>query len=131
MKVRKELTVALENKPGALGHLCSCLAEKKINILALSVHESAEVGIVRLVVDQPAEATKLLRAGRPLTVNSTDVLELAAPNKPGVLAAIAWKLGAKKINIEYVYGTTARGGKAGIILKASNLKKAAKALKGF
>ena len=131
MKVRKEITVALENKPGALGHLCCCLAEQKINVLAISVHESAEVGIVRMVVDKPAAAAKMISGCCPMTMNVTDVLELAAPNKPGVLATLAWKLAKRKINIEYVYGSAARGGKASIILQASNLKKAAKALRGM
>jgi len=131
MKVRKELTVALENKPGVLGHLCCCLARKKINILAVSVHESAEVGIVRMVVDKPDAAAKMIKECCPMTMNVTEVLELAAPNKPGVLAAIAGKLGKKKINIEYVYGSATGGGRAAIILKASNLKKAAKALRGM
>ncbi len=131
MKVRKELTVALENKPGALGHLCCCLAERKINILAISVHESAEVGIVRMVVDKPEKAAKMIAECCPMTMNVTDVLELSAPNKPGVMAAIAGKLGKRKINIEYVYGSATGGGRAAIVLKASDLKKAAKALKGF
>ncbi len=131
MKVRKELTVALENRPGALGWLCESLAAKKVNVLAISVHESAEVGIVRLVVDKPALAEQVVSAGRQLTLNSADVLELSAPNKPGVLAGIARKLGAKKINIDYVYGTAVGGKKAAIILKTTDLRRAARALKGF
>jgi hypothetical protein len=131
MKVRKELTVALENRPGALGRLCASLAGRKVNILAISVHESAEVGIVRLVVDKTAAAEQIIGMGRPLTINSASVLELTAPNKPGILADIARRLGANKVNIDYVYGSALGGGKASIILKTSEPKKAAKLLKGF
>jgi len=129
--VRKEITVALENKPGVLGCLCKCLAQKKVNVLAISVHESANVGIVRFVADKPAVATRILCGCCPLTMSTCEVLELRAPNKPGVLAGIASKLGKKKINIDYVYGSAARGGKAALILKPSNLKKAMKLLRGM
>jgi hypothetical protein len=131
MKVRKEITVALENKPGALGHLCCCLADRKINILAVSVHESAEVGIVRMVLDKPAAAVKLISQCCPMTMNVCEVLELSAPNKPGVLARIASKLGKRKVNIEYIYGSVRGKGRAAIILKASNAKKAQRLLRGM
>ncbi len=131
MKVRKEITVALQNRPGALGGLTAWLGKKKVNILAISVHESAEVGIVRMVVDKPSVAVKMISECCPMTLNVCDVLELRAPNRPGILGEIAAKLGRRKINIEYVYGSAAGGKKAAIILQASNLKKAAKALRGM
>lgn len=131
MKVRKEITVALENKPGVLGHLCKCLGEKGINVLAISVVESANVGIVRMVVNKPEAAADMICECCPVTMSVCEVLQLAAPNKPGVLAAIASKLGKRKINIDYIYGSAMGKGRASIILKPSDLKKAAKALKGF
>jgi hypothetical protein len=131
MKVRKEITVALENKPGVLGHLCCCLAEKKVNILAVSVHESAGVGIVRLVVDKPSVVTKMLSQCCPVTVSTCDVLELRAANRPGMLAAVASKLGKRRINIDYVYGSASGGGKAAIILKPSNITNARRLLRGL
>lgn len=130
MKVRKEITVALENAPGRLGHLCECIAGKKVNILAISVVESANMGIVRMVVDKPAAALEMLE-GCPLTVNVEEVLELSAPNKPGVLATIARKLGKKRVNIEYIYGSVTGRGKATIILKPSSIKRAKPLLRGM
>jgi len=57
-----------------------------------------------------------------VTMSVCEVLQLAAPNKPGVLAAIASKLGKRKINIDYVYGSAMGKGRAVIILKPSDLK---------
>jgi len=131
MKVRKEITVALENAPGRLGHLCGCLAAKKINIIAISVVESANMGLVRLVVDKPAAATKMIRDCCPMTMSTEDVLELSAPNKPGVLAKLSAKLGKKRVNIDYVYGTAAGRGKTNLILKPSSIKKAMPLLRGM
>jgi hypothetical protein len=129
MKVRKEITVALENAPGRLGHLCECLAAKKINILAISVVETANVGLVRMVVDKPAVAVKMIGECCPVTMSTSNVLELSAPNKPGTLAGIASRLGKKHINIDYIYGSASRGGKAAIILRPSNLKQAMRLLR--
>jgi hypothetical protein len=131
MKVRKEITVALENRPGALGCLCESLAEKKVNILAISVVETANVGLVRMVVDKPDAAVKMIGECCPMTVSTTDVLQLSAPNRPGALACIASRLGKKRINVDYVYGSAARGGKAAIILRPSNIKKAMRLLRGM
>ena len=131
MKVRKEITVALENAPGRLGHLCGCLAERKINILAISVVESANMGLVRMVVDKPAAAIKMIRECCPMTLNVCEVLELSAPNKPGILAKIAARLGKKRVNIEYIYGSVAGRGKATIILKPSSIKRAKPLLRGM
>jgi len=128
MKVRKEITVALENTPGRLAHLTKCLADRKVNILAISVVESADMGLVRMVVDKPAEAMKML-SGCPMTVATGDVLEVSAPNKPGAIAGLAARLGKKRINIEYLYGTTVGKGKANIIIKVKNVKAAQKALR--
>ena len=130
MKVQKEITVALENAPGRLGHLCACLAAKKINIIAISVVESANMGLVRMVVDKTAVALKMLK-DYPLTTSVEEVLELSAPNKPGVLAKLSAKLGKKRVNIEYVYGTAAGRGKTNLILKPSSIKRAKPLLRGM
>jgi hypothetical protein len=131
MKVRKELTVALENAPGRLGHLCACIAEQKANILAVSVVESANMGLVRLVVDKPAKVLKMIEECCPMTVSVTEVLEISAPNKPGVLAKIAAKLGKKRVNVEYIYGSVSGRGKAKLILKPSSIKRAKPLLRGM
>ena len=129
MKVRKEITVALENAPGRLAHLSKCLADRKVNILAISVLESTDMGLVRMVVDKPAVALKMLTGGCPMTTTVTDVLEVTAPNKVGALADLAAKLARKRINVDYLYGSTVTRGRASIIVKVKNLKAARKALR--
>jgi len=128
MERTKQLSVSLENKPGRLAHLCRCLADRKINIIALSVSETSEQSLVRLVVDKPEEAVRMLKE-RPLTFSQTDVLLLEVPNRMGIVAEIAEKLSEKKMNINFVYGSTGRGrGKTFLVLGASNLRGAEGAL---
>ena len=124
----KQLSVSLENKPGRLAHVCRCLADRKVNIIALSVLETSEQGILRLVVDNPDEAAKMLK-GCPMTVSKRDVLLVELPNKVGVLATMAEKLAAKGINIAFVYGSTGKTrGTTYIVLATSNLTAAKKIL---
>ena len=127
-KSTKQLSVSLENRPGRLAHVCRCLADRKINIIALSVLETSEQGILRLVVDKPDEAAKMLK-GCPMTFSKKDVLLVELPNKVGVMASLAEKLAAKGINITFVYGSTGAGrGTTYVVLAASNLAAAKRIL---
>ncbi len=127
-KRTKQLSVSLENRPGRLAHVCRCLADRKVNIIALSVLETSEQGIVRLIVDKPDEAAKMLK-GCPMTVTKKDVLLVELPNKVGVMATVAEKLSAKGINITFVYGSTGKGrSNTYIVIGASNLAATQKAL---
>jgi len=128
MKERAEITVARENEPGRLAHLTQCLAEQKVNILAISVLESTDMGMVRMVVDKPPVALKMLVECCPMTITACEVLEVRLPNKPGALAGIATKLAKKRVNIDYLYGSTTGKGKASVIVKAKNIKAVRKAL---
>ncbi len=124
----KQLSVSLENRPGRVAHVCRCLADRKINIIALSVLETSEQGILRLVVDKPDEASKVLK-GCPMTFTKKEVLLVELPNKVGVMATLAEKLSAKGINITFVYGSTGTGrGITYIVLAASNLAAAKRIL---
>jgi hypothetical protein len=131
MKVRREITLALENVPGQLAHVCECLAQRKVNITAISAVETANIGLVRMVVDKPAVAIKMLKECCPITVSTCDVLELSMPNKPGALLAVARRLARKKINIVYLYGTATGQLRTGIIVRPSDMKKATRLLKGM
>jgi hypothetical protein len=124
----KQLAISLENRPGRLAHVCGCLAEAKINIIALSVLETSEQGILRLVVDKPDEAAKVLKKC-PMTVTRKEVLLVELPNKVGVMATVAQKLAAKGINITFVYGSTGKTrGITYVVLSASNLAAAKRIL---
>ena len=106
MRVGKQLAVFLENKPGALARLCEALAEKKINLLAVTVSDTVDHAVVRMVVDRPTEALHALGEAGMLVVES-DVLLIEVPNKPGGLAELAKRLSESDVNIEYAYCTSA------------------------
>ena len=128
--VKKQIVIGLENRPGRLAHVTRCLAEWKVNILAISVADTADLGIVRLIVDKPGVATKNFKESCPFTISERDVVVVELPNKPGELAQVAKKLAAKRINIDYIYGTASKKGVVTLVLAVNNARSAAKALRG-
>ena len=130
MRTAKQISVCLENKPGRLAGLCKCLAQTKINIIAISVAETTEQGVVRMVVDKPAAALKAIAECGPMTCAQMDVLLVDLPNKVGVLAELAARLASKRINVNFVYGSTGEGrGKTNIVVGTPNIKSAARAIR--
>jgi hypothetical protein len=127
MPVIKQLSVFLENKPGVLGRLCDSFADEKINILGMSVSDTVDHAVVRLVTNNANKARAILEDAGVLVVE-TDVLALTLPDRPGQLADVARKLAKAKVNIEYAYGTTDKSGGI-LILRVSDTKKAQKILK--
>jgi hypothetical protein len=122
MPVKKQISVVIENRVGALARVSVALTKKKVNILGLSVHELPDFGILRIVVDSPARARKVLTREK-LIFSATDVLAIEMPNQPGGLAKIATKLTRAGININYMYACAA-GDKALGIFKVSETSKA-------
>jgi len=102
MKI-KQLSVFLENRSGRLYELCELLGRNKINIKALTIAESPEFGIVRLVVDKIEKAIELLKANS-FTANITDIVAVEVGDQPGGLAGILKVLNGAGVNIEYMYG---------------------------
>ncbi len=102
MAIRTELTVRVQNIPGALGRLCQVLADERVNILALSLEPT---GALHLLVDNPVHAAGVLR-DRHYHVSERDVLYTVTPNGPGALARIAAMLAAEGVNLEYAFVTT-------------------------
>lgn len=105
MEVVKQLAVFVQNKPGALARMCQALAKEDINLLALTVADTVDHSVVRIVVDRPDDALLLLRSSAMHVVES-EVLVLELPNRPGALAEVAKRLADERINIEYAYCTT-------------------------
>ena len=125
----KQLSVFLANKPGVLAKLCDSLAEQDINIMAISVSDTVDHAVVRLILSDPRKAMDVLEAHNMLTVE-TDVLLVPIRNKPGQLASMSRKLAKAKVNIEYAYGSAAGGGSDSfLVLRVSDIAKAKKALK--
>jgi hypothetical protein len=115
MRVDRQLAVFLENRPGTLARMCQALAEERINLLALTVSDTVDHAVVRIVVDKPDEAIHLLGANGMLVVES-DVLIVDVPNKAGALAEIAERLADSDLNIEYAYCTAAEGQPKGMLV---------------
>ena len=121
-----QLSLALENKPGQVAKVAATLARAKVNIEAISVVDSAEVGVVRLITSSNAKARAALKKAG-LNAVQTPVIITKLPNEPGALAKAAGKLAAAKVNVEYIYGSAARKGQPStIVIGVSDIERAAK-----
>ena len=130
MKTMKQLSVFLINKPGILAQVLNELAKGKVNIIAMTMMDSVEHGVLRLVPAEPDHACLIIEKIN-LQVNLTDVLCVTMSNKPGAMADVASKLSEHHINITYCYVTSgAGGGKTNGIFKVADIKKAIKVLEG-
>ena len=104
MRVEKQLAVFMANKPGALAKMCETLAQEDVNIHALTVSDTVDHAVVRIVVDKPTEAVHLLGDAGVLVVES-DVVVVDVQNRPGALAEVARRCADADLNIEYAYCT--------------------------
>lgn len=131
MKITKQLALFLENRPGTLARVCDALSKEKINIFAISISDTVDHSVVRMVVSDPRKAMVLFEDHGTLVVED-DVLMIDGDNKPGSLAGIAHKLSNAKVNIEYAYSATNPLARKGLlILRVSDAGKALKALKSL
>jgi len=111
----KQLTVALENRPGTLANVAKVLAEAKVNVLALLGSTAGTQGSVQVVVDNVNKAKKALGgAGLRYAESALEQFELA--NKPGALAQLAEKLAKKGMNIECAYATVHKSAKKAVVV---------------
>jgi hypothetical protein len=111
----KQLTVALENRPGTLAHVAKVLADAKVNVLALLGSTAVAQGSVQVVVDNVHKAKKALGgAGLSYTEGTLEQFELA--NKPGALAELAERLAKKGINIDCAYATVHKSAKKAVVV---------------
>jgi hypothetical protein len=115
MPIGKQLSVFMENKPGRLSQICNALAENDINIVAMSVHDTVDHAIVRLIVDQPTKALVILEEEGVYTITQ-DVVVLEIENKPGIISTIARKLFRADVNIEYAYCTASKNQDFGCVV---------------
>lgn len=124
----RQLAVFLANQPGTLQNLCGALAARGVNILALTISDTVDHAVVRFVADKPDLALHILEEHNAMVVEA-DVLMIESDNRPGTLAAIAEKLAAAKVNIEYAYLATSQKSRRGLcILRPGNVNRALKAL---
>jgi hypothetical protein len=98
----KQLSIFLENKSGRLTEVLETLGKEKINIAALSIADTSEYGILRLIVSNPIEALSLLKA-KDFSVNLTDVITIETPPEAGSFARVLKNFSEENISIEYMY----------------------------
>jgi len=126
--VCRQLTVAIENQPGRLAAIGRTLATHDINIKDLSINDTVEQGVVRLITSDPARARALL-TGAGLYVIEADVVVIDLRDIPGTLARVTQALADVGVNIEYAYGSEdANEQKLRLILKVSNVTRAVETL---
>ena len=106
MKIH-QLSMFLENKPGRLSEPCRLLADAGINIVTLSLADTQQFGILRIIVHECEQARKVLE-GAGCVVNITEVVATEVEDKPGGLAKILEVIEQAKVNIEYMYAFTFR-----------------------
>jgi len=121
-----QLSVFLENKSGRLTEVLETLGQENIKITALSVADTSEFGILRMIVSDPVKA-KLLLKEKSFTVNLTEVLSIITPNEARYYAKALKILSDIEISIEYTYAFSV-GERSVIILRTSNTELAIKAL---
>lgn len=122
----KQLSIFLENRTGRINEVARILAENGINMQAFSMAETAEFGILRLIVPDIEKAVEVLRAAN-FAVMVTDVLCLNCPNTPGALSAVLEKLASNNIFIEYMYAFS-DGDAANVIIRPDNIDDAVRIL---
>ena len=98
----KQISVFVENKVGRLAEITGVLGAKGINIQAMSIADTTDFGILRLIVDAPQEAFAALK-DYGLTVKETEVVAVSLDNTPGALSNVLQKLFDNDISIEYIY----------------------------
>ncbi len=103
----KQISIFVENKPGRLAEITEIIAQKNINIRALSVADTTHFGILRIIVDDPEAVEKVLREAG-LTVSITSVIRACIHDRPGGLAEVLKLLSAHNIQIEYMYAFIAK-----------------------
>ena len=124
----RQLSVFLENKPGKLFELTALLAEKGIDMRALSMAETTDFGIARLIVDDAYRAAQVLKEGQFIAQYS-DVLAFEVPDEPGGLHNLLSEFNAAQVNIEYMYAfLQGKEGRAYMIFRVTDTAASEKAL---
>ena len=121
--VAKQLSVFIENRKGRLGEVLSVLKANKVNILSLSLADTTEYGLLRLIVNNPELGKEKLTADGFSTM-LTNVLVLNITHEAGSLQELLTILSDNDVNVEYMYGLSIDGKEASVVLKASDIAKA-------
>lgn len=119
--VAKQLSVFIENRQGRLGEVLKVLKENDVNILSLSLADTTEYGLLRLIVNNP-ELGKEKLAEDGFSTILTDVIILKITHQAGSLQTLLKILSDNDVNVEYMYGLSIDGEEASVVLKTSNVQ---------
>lgn len=120
----EQLSIFLENKPGTISEVITVLAESNINLRALSLADTQEFGVLRLIVDRPEAAREALR-DNGFTAHVTEVLAVEVPDKPGGLAGVVKAFYKEGVNVEYMYAFVGQMGRGAVVIfRVDDLDKA-------
>ena len=123
----KQLSVFLENREGRLDEVLSTLADGGVNIVALSLADTSDYGMLRMIVSEPDKGRAVLKEAG-ITAMLTDVVALRVPHATGSLSKAMHQLVEGKINIEYMYAF-ANGSDAAAVLKSDEPERVVEILK--
>ena len=124
----KQLSIFVENKAGRLAEITAVLAEANVDIRAISIADTSDFGILRLIVDHPDEAVEALKKAG-MTVSLTSVIAIGIHDRPGEFAKAMRILADEHIAIEYMYAFISRDkGKAFVILRVDDDQRAVSGL---
>lgn len=124
----KQLSVFIENRQGRLGEVLHVLKENKVNILSISLADTTEYGLLRLIVNDPTRGCEvLLKAG--FSSMLTDVIIIKIPHVTGALQSILSRITEKNVNIEYMYGLSVEATDASVVMKTNELDLACEVLR--
>ena len=119
----KQISVFIENRKGRLGEILDVLKSSDVNILSLSLSDTAEYGLLRVIADRPkAGKDALTQAG--FSCMLTDVFIINVPHTPGSLQNILRVISDEELSVEYMYGLSFGGDEASIVVKTSDKDKA-------
>jgi len=126
----KQISIFVENKSGRLAEITDIIAKNNINLKALSLADTSNFGILRVIVDNPNGVEKILKENE-ITVSVTSVISVCVDDKPGGLAEILRLLAKENIDVEYVYAFVSQqnAGKAYVIMRVEEEFKAMETLK--
>lgn len=124
----KQLSIFIENRRGRFGEVLAVLKKNNVNILSLSLADTTEFGLLRLIVNDPEKGRQAL-VSEGFSSMLTDVLVIKIPHKTGSLQAILQMLSSSGVSIEYAYGLSIEGEDASIVIKTNDLDSACELLK--
>jgi hypothetical protein len=124
----KQISVSLENVPGKLSEMSDYLGENGINIIAISVADTADISAIRFVASHPEKAANVLKT-HGYSIKITEVLAVEAPNHPGGLNAVLKPLKEVSININYLYTCLGGGENTVLIVGVDKMEEAIQVLK--